>query len=190
MKSPHALAGILLFGVWFMQNAETIVPATVIEGKIYLIRGQKVMVDRDLAQIYGVSTMALNQAVKRNLERFPRDFVFQLSLSEAKSLISQFVISKPGRGGLRKGPVVFTELGVAMLSSVLRSPRAIAANIQIMRTFSRLREMFAENDDLRRKIEAMEKQYDEQFKIVFDAIRRMVAEDDTGKPEIGFKVLE
>lgn len=90
--------------------------------------------------------------------------------------------------GLRKPPVVFTELGVAMLSSVLRSPRAIAANIQIMRTFSRLREMLAENDDLRRRIEAMEKQYDEQFKIVFDAIRRMVAEDERERQEIGFRV--
>ena len=131
--------------------------------------------------------MALNQAVKRNNERFPKDFMFKLTVYEAKSLISQFVISKPGRGGMRKRPVVFTELGVAMLSSVLRSPRAIAVNIQIMRIFSRIREMLAENADLRLKIEAMEKQYDEQFKIVFDAIRRMIAEDAGEKREIGFR---
>ena len=171
-----------------MESKDSIVSATVIEGKIYLIRGQKVMFDRDLAQMYGVSTMALNQTVRRNSERFPKDFSFKLTVYEAKSLISQFVISKPGRGGMRKRPVVFTELGVAMLSSVLRSPRAIAANIQIMRTFSRLREMLVENDDLRRKIEAMEKQYDEQFKIVFDAIRRMIADDAGEKREIGFRV--
>ncbi len=170
-----------------MKKDDVFVPAAVIEGKIYVIRGQRVMMDRDLARLYGVSTMALNQAVKRNNERFPKDFMFKLTVYEAKSLISQFVISKPGRGGMRKRPVVFTELGVAMLSSVLRSPRAIAVNIQIMRIFSRIREMLAENADLRLKIEAMEKQYDEQFKIVFDAIRRMIAEDAGEKREIGFR---
>ncbi len=170
-----------------MENNELIVPMTLIEEKIYMLRGQKVMIDRDLAQLYGVSTMVLNQAVKRNIERFPKDFMFKLSLIEAKNLISQFVISS-SYGGIRKNPSVFTELGVAMLSSVLRSPRAIAVNIQIMRTFSRLREMLAENDDLRRKVEAIEKQYDENFKIVFDAIRNMIADDAAGKSEIGFRV--
>lgn len=171
-----------------MSNVEPFVSETIIEGKIYLVRGQKVMVDHDLAKLYGVSTMVLNQAVKRNSERFPKDFMFSLTVYEAKSLISQFVISKPGRGGMRKRPVVFTELGVAMLSSVLRSPRAIAVNIQIMRTFSRLREMLAENDDLRRKVEALEKQYDENFKIVFDAIRNMIADGGKGRSEIGFRM--
>jgi len=169
-----------------MRKDEAIVPVTVIEGKIYLVRGQKVMVDRDLAKMYGVSTMVLNQAVKRNAERFPRDFMFKLSLGEAQNLISQIVISN-AHGGSRKCPSVFTELGIAMLSSVLRSPRAIAVNIQIMRTFSRIREMVAENADLRLKIEALEKQYDEQFKIVFDAIRRMVEENDKERTEIGFR---
>ena len=170
-----------------MGNIEPFVSETIIEGKIYLARGQKVMVDHDLAKLYGVTTMALNQAVKRNSERFPRDFMFSLTLDEAKNLISQFVISS-SHGGLRKRPVVFTELGVAMLSSVLRSPRAIAVNIQIMRTFSRLRDMLAENDDLRRKVEVLEKEYDENFRIVFDAIRRMMAfDDEAGKSEIGFR---
>jgi len=160
---------------------------TVIEGKIFLLRGQKVMIDRDLAQLYGVSTMVLNQAVKRNRERFPTDFLFQLTKQEMEHWKSQVSVTVSDRMGLRKPFVVFTELGVAMLSSVLRSPRAIAVNIQIMRTFSRLREMLAENDDLRRKVEALEKQYDENFKIVFDAIRNMISDDAAGKSEIGFR---
>jgi len=170
-----------------MKNDELMVPMTVIEGKIFLLRGQKVMVDRDLAQLYGVSTMVLNQAVKRNRERFPPDFMFQLTKQEMDHWKSQVSVTDSDRMGLRKPFVVFTELGVAMLSSVLRSPRAIAVNIQIMRTFSRLREMLAENDDLRRKVEALEKQYDENFKIVFDAIRNMIADDGAGKSEIGFR---
>lgn len=145
------------------------------------------MVDRDLARIYGVSTMALNQAVKRNVERFPKDFMFRMSKDEMRNWISQIVISNSDRMGLRRQPIVFTELGVAMLSSVLRSSRAIAVNIQIMRTFSKLREMLAENSDLRLKVESMEKEYDEQFKIVFDAIRRMIEEDEAGRTEIGFR---
>ncbi len=170
-----------------MKNDELMVPMTVIEGKIFLLRGQKVMVDRDLAQLYGVSTMVLNQAVKRNRERFPPDFMFQLTKQEMEHWKSQVSVTDSDRMGLRKPFVVFTELGVAMLSSVLRSPRAIAVNIQIMRTFSRLREMLAENDDLRRKVEALEKQYDENFKIVFDAIRNMISDDERGGAEIGFR---
>lgn len=170
-----------------MKNDEPMVPMTVIEGKIFLLRGQKVMVDRDLAQLYWVSTMVLNQAVKRNRERFPPDFMFQLTKQEMEHWKSQVSVTDSDRMGLRKPFVVFTELGVAMLSSVLRSPRAIAVNIQIMRTFSRLREMLAENDDLRRKVEALEKQYDENFKIVFDAIRSMISEDAAGREEIGFR---
>jgi len=171
-----------------MKNDELMVPMTVIEGKIYLLRGQKVMIDRDLAQLYGVSTMVLNQAVKRNRERFPSDFMFQLTKHEMEGWKSQISVMDSDRMGLRKPFVVFTELGVAMLSSVLRSPRAIAVNIQIMRTFSRLREMLAENDDLRRKVEALEKQYDENFKIVFDAIRNMIADDGREMAEIGFRM--
>ena len=143
MNSPTRVDGdFIIFKR--MQYPEPLVPSTIIEGKIYFVRGKKVMVDRDLALLYGVTTAALNQAVRRNQERFPNDFMFKLSLVEAKNLISQFVISS-SHGGFRKEPIVFTELGVAMLSTVLRSPRAIAVNIQIMRTFTRLREMLKEN---------------------------------------------
>ncbi|MEI6511501.1 MAG: ORF6N domain-containing protein [Candidatus Uhrbacteria bacterium] len=162
-----------------------LIPAEIVENKIYLFRGQKVLLDRDLAEMYGVTTKVLNQAVSRNMERFPDDFMFKLSLREASNLKSQIVTSS--WGGRRKQPMAFTEQGVAMLSSVLSSPRAIAVNIQIIRTFTKLRAMLAENDDLRRKIEAMEKQYDENFAVVFDAIRRMLDDDAEQKTEIGFR---
>lgn len=167
-----------------------LIPTEIIENKIYLFRGQKVMMDRDLAELYGVTTKVLNQSVNRNLERFPVDFMFRLSLDEAKRLRSQIVTSNVGRGGIRWNPYVFTEQGVAMLSSVLNSPRAISVNIQIIRTFTKLRQMIADNDDLRRKVELMEKEYGENFKIIFDAIRRMLDADDEPKPEIGFTVRE
>ena len=123
--------------------------------KIHIIRGQKVMLDRDLAELYGVETRVLNQSVSRNIIRFPADFMFQLDDTEFKNLISQFVISN--RGGTRKLPYAFTEQGVAMLSSVLNSERAIQVNIQIMRAFTMLRQMISSHEDLRKKIEAMEK---------------------------------
>lgn len=170
-----------------MISDEPFAPMTVIENKIHIFRGQKVMFDRDLAELYGVSTKVLNQSVKRNQERFPIDFVITLTKQESEQIKSHQAISRSDKMGVRKPSVVFTELGVAMLSSVLRSPRAIAVNIQIMRTFSRLREMLAESDDLRRKVEALEKQYDENFKIVFDAIRNMISDDAAGKAEIGFR---
>lgn len=164
-----------------------LIPSERIENKIYLIRGKRVMLDRDLAQLYGVSTGALNQAIRRNRERFPDDFMFKLTLYEAKNLISQIVISSSGHGGSRHRFTAFTEQGVAMLSSVLKSKQAIAVNIQIIRTFTKLREMILENQSLRLKIEAFEKNYDEQFRIVFDAIRRLLTTDDEPKEEIGFK---
>ncbi len=163
-----------------------LIPAEIIESKIYLIRGKKVIYDKDLALLYGVSTKVLNQAVQRNIERFPDDFMFILSLNEAKSLRSQFVTSN-GRGGHRGKPYVFTEQGIAMLSSVLKSTRAIAVNIQIIRTFTKLREMLQENDDLRRKVELLEKQYDENFRVVFDTIRRLLEHDTEPKHTIGFE---
>jgi hypothetical protein len=171
-----------------MQNVENaaILPPARIEGKIYLVRGKKVMFDHDLAALYGVDTRVLNQAVRRNLERFPVDFMFELSLGEAENLMSQIVISSPKHGGHRKTPLVFTEQGVAMLSSVLRSKRAILVNIQIVRTFTKQREMIAENDGLRRQFEALEKRYDEQFSIVFDAIRRLLDTGSVEPQEIGF----
>jgi hypothetical protein len=177
------------------------IPEERIEAKIYLMRGKKVMLDRDLAMLYGVTTGALNQAVKRNIERFPEDFMFKLELSEASNLKSQFVTSSfttrkdssrsqiviLNRGeNIKYAPIAFTELGVAMLSSVLKSPRAIAVNIQIMRTFAKLREILANHESLRLKLEEMEKRYDEQFRSVFDALRRLIAEDEEPKSEIGF----
>ncbi|HSW63664.1 MAG TPA: ORF6N domain-containing protein [Dissulfurispiraceae bacterium] len=163
---------------------DSLVPHEVIETKILVIRGRKVMLDRDLAALYGVETKALNQAIKRNQERFPDDFMFQLSMDEFESLRSQFVTSK--RGGQRYIPYVFTENGVAMLSSVLNSDRAIQVNIQIMRTFSRLREMLATHKDLQRKIEDMEQKYDERFTVIFDAIKRLLHEPEKQKKRVGF----
>ncbi len=163
-------------------------PIERIEARIYVFRGKKVMLDRDLAGLYGMPTKVLNQAVRRNPERFPGDFMFELSLSEAEILRSQFVTSNDGRGGRRYKTVAFTEQGVAMLSSVLKSPRAVAVNIQIMRTFTKLREILMENADLRLKIEAMEKQYDEQFRIVFDAIKRLMDDNEPNEDRvIGFR---
>jgi len=150
-----------------------IVPTEIIENKIFLIRGKKVMFDKDLAQLYGVTTRELIQAVKRNIERFPSDFMNQLNEKEFVSLKSHFVISK-GRGGTRKLPYAFTEHGILMLSSVLNSPRAIQVNIQIMRTFKKIREMMRDHQDLKQKINTLEKKYDHQFKIVFSAIKQLL----------------
>ena len=148
-----------------------IIPVEIIERKIYFIRGHKVMLDSDLAEMYAVATKVLLQAVKRNLSRFPGDFMFQLNYQEVAALRSQIVTSKTGRGGRRYPPYAFTEQGVAMLSSVLNSERAIEVNIQIMRAFVKLRELMATHKDLARKLDDMEKKYDAQFKVVFDAIR-------------------
>jgi hypothetical protein len=160
-----------------------LVPIERIESKIYLIRGQKVMLDRDLAELYQVETRVLNQAVRRNLERFPADFMFSLTRREISDL-SQFVISSK----IKHSPnmFVFTEQGVAMLSSVLNSKRAIFVNIQIMRTFAKLREFLASHKDLRQKVEAMEKRYDRQFKVVFDAIKALINEPPKKRSRIGF----
>ena len=168
-----------------------IVPEEVIEHKILLFRGLKVMLDEDLAALYGVEVRVLNQAVKRNVRRFPADFMFQLSQEEYVdylALRSQFVILETGRGRHRKYmPYAFTEQGVAMLSSVLNSDRAIEVNIQIMRAFVRLREMIASNKELAAKLEALEQKYDVQFKIVFDAIRQLMAPTEKESRRIGFK---
>tara|TARA_B100001964_G_C13977733_1_gene484782 strand:- start:162 stop:671 length:510 start_codon:yes stop_codon:yes gene_type:complete len=164
-----------------------LIPSEVIKTKIFFFRGKKVMIDHDLAELYEVSTKVLNQAVKRNKDRFPEDFMFQLTEDEFQDLKSQFVTSSSEHGGRRYTPFVFTEQGVAMLSGVLTSDRAIMVNIQIMRTFTKMREMLRENDDLRFKIEFLEKQYDEQFVMVFEAIRRLTNETTTDDEDIGFK---
>jgi len=155
-----------------MQNPEI----AGIETKIYLIRDQKVLLDSDLAHLYGVETRVLNQAVRRNLERFPKDFMFQLSENEWDFLKSQIVTSNSGRGGKQKSPLVFTEYGVAMLSSVLNSNRAIQANISIMRTFGRLREILESNKGLENRLIELELRYDGQFQQVFQAIRELMSE--------------
>jgi ORF6N domain len=167
-----------------------ILPRERIERSILLIRGHKVMLDADLAELYGVETRALLQAVSRNQKRFPEDFMFQMSKEEYKLLRSQIVISKKGRGGRRYLPYVFTEQGVAMLSSVLRSERAVQVNIEIMRAFVRLRRMLASNEDLARKLAALEKKYDSQFRVVFEAIRELMAPPEPNKRKIGFLAKE
>jgi hypothetical protein len=148
-----------------------------------------VILDSALARLYGVSTGALNQAVRRNLARFPSDFAFQITPEEATLLISQTVISSSGRGGSRHLPYAFTEQGVAMLSSVLRSPRAVLVNIEIMRTFVRLRRLLASHAELARKLTEIEQRYDAQFRVVFDAIRALMEPIDEGEaPVIGFRL--
>ena len=161
-------------GTPHMSN-KSLIPIERIEKAIYLIRGEKVMVDRDLALLYGVETKMLNRAVKRNLKRFPSDFMFQLTVDEADVLRYQTGTSKKGRGGRRYLPYVFTEQGVAMLSSVLNSERAVLVNIEIMRAFVKLRQMLASNAELSRRLDELESKYDKQFKVVFDAIRQLMS---------------
>jgi len=169
---------------------DAIVPIEMIERKIYLIRGQKVMLDSDLAELYGVSTKVLIQAVKRNIKRFPSDFMFQLKNQEVINLRSQIVTSSLEHGGRRYLPYVFTEQGVAMLSSVLNSERAIEVNILIIRAFVKLREMIASNKELAKRLDELEKKYDAQFKVVFDTIRQLMIPPETKKRKIGFIVRE
>lgn len=185
------------------------VPDALIEASILLIRSHKVILDRDLARLYGVSTRTLNQAVKRNLNRFPSDFMFQLTsdeteswqrtteirsrsqivtLNPAVSLRSQIVILKKPRGKhIKHRPYAFTEHGILMLSSVLKSDRAVEVNIQIMRTFVRLRELLATNAELSRRLEDLERNYDAKFKVVFDAIRSLLSSRDRKIGRIGFR---
>ena len=162
-------------------------PIEMIERRIYLIRGQKVMLSTHLAELYQVEARALVQAVKRNIDRFPEDFMFQLTRAEFDNLKSQFVTSS--WGGLRRAtPYAFTQEGVAMLSSVLRSPRAIQVNIAIMRAFVRLREMLAGHKVLARKLRAMESKYDARFRVVFTELRKLMEPPaERAKPSIGFR---
>ena len=172
-----------------MAESKNVLPVEVIANKIYLIRGQKVMLDRDLAQLYGVETRVLNQAVRRNIKRFPPDFMFRLTPKEWLSLRSQIVILE-GRGKHPKYmPFAFTEHGILMLSSVLNSEKAIQVNIQIMRTFSRLREMAFSYKRLKEKIENLESKYDKQFRVVFEALRSLLEPPpEEPKRRIGFCV--
>jgi phage regulator Rha-like protein len=162
-----------------------VVPVERIARQILILRGQKVLLDMDLAEIYGVETHVLVQAIKRNIERFPADFMFQLTKQELANLRSQSVISRSW-GGRRYPPYAFTEQGVAMLSSVLRSKRAVAVNIEIMRAFVKLREMLAGHWELAAKLAQLEKKYDKQFRTVFDAIRQLMEPAPRSRRPIGF----
>jgi ORF6N domain len=169
-----------------MKDKYSIIPVEQIERKIYLVRGHKVMFDSDLADLYEVPVRVLNQAVKRNINRFPEDFMFQLT-KEEESLRSQIVTLNKGRGHHRKYlPYAFTEQGVAMLSSVLNSERAVQVNIAIMRAFVKLREMIVSHKDLAKQLNALEKKYDAQFKVVFDAIRELMTPPDKPRRRIGY----
>jgi hypothetical protein len=183
-----------------------IIPAARITQSIHFLRGQKVMLDSDLAVLYGVTTAALNQAVRRNQARFPADFMFQLTAGEeedlrcqigisntAARLVSQFVISKPGRGGRRHQPYAFSEQGVAMLSSVLKGERAVKVNITIMRAFVKLRETLETNRELAQKFSGVEKRvgkHDVEISAIIDAIRQLMAPPEKPRREIGFHVRE
>jgi hypothetical protein len=169
-----------------MRGDQSMIPTNRIERSIYLIRGQRVMLSNDLAKLYEVEARALVQAVKRNDNRFPSDFMFQLTVEEFGNLKSRIVISS--WGGLRRAtPFAFTEQGVAMLSSVLRSQRAVQVNIEIMRAFVRLRQIMTSHADLARKLESLERKYDAQFKSVFDAIRQLMAPPRPRRRRIGFQ---
>jgi hypothetical protein len=169
-----------------VEGVEVSIPQEVLARKILLIRGQKVMLDRDLAMLYGVETRDLNKAVSRNVDRFPRDFMFQLTQREFTKLMFQNGTST--WGGTRKLPRAFTEQGVAMLSSVLRSKRAVRVNIEIMRTFVKLRRLLASHAELARKLDKLEKRYDAQFRTVFDAIRELMTPPERPRRRIGFHV--
>lgn len=172
-----------------MTKTQAIVLAERIESSIFLIRGHKVMLDSDLAGLYGVATKVLVQAARRNKERFPPDFMFQLSRQEFRILRSQTVTSNTGSGGRRYAPYAFTEQGVAMLSSVLRSKRAVLVNIQIMRAFVKLREMLATHRDLARKLAQLEKRiegHDEEITAIFEAIRQLMEPPEKPGKRIGF----
>jgi hypothetical protein len=170
-------------------DMSNLVSAEVIATKILIIRGKKVMLDNDLAMLYGVKTGRLNEQVKRNIRRFPEDFMFQLTKEEVLNLKSHFATSS--WGGVRKLPRVFTQEGVAMLSSVLNSERAIMVNIQIMRAFAQLRRMLLTNRDLKRKIEEMERKYNKQFAIVFQAIKQLLEPPPVKEKRIiGFRAYD
>jgi phage regulator Rha-like protein len=169
-------------------QADSLIPMERIQQCIYLVRRQKIMLDSDLARLYGVETKALVRAVKRNIRRFPGDFMFQLTKGEYETFLRcQIGTSKTGSGGRRYLPYAFTEQGVAMLSSVLTSQRAIEVNIAIVRTFVKLREILVDNASLRQKIEALERKYDEQFQQVFEVLNLMSKEEEEPREPFGFR---
>jgi len=176
-----------------MTESQTIVPIEAVERRILLVRGHKVLLDMDLAELYAVETRTLKRAVRRNRNRFPADFMFQLTLEEYRSLRCQFGTLKRGQHA-KYSPLAFTEQGVAMLSGILASPRAVVVNIAIMRAFVRLREMIASNRELAQRLDELERKYDVQFKVVFDAIRQLMQKTKPASEppprKIGFQVSE
>lgn len=171
-------------------SKDALIPLERIEHAIYLIRGQKIMLDRDLAALYGVPTKVLKQAVNRNLKRFPDDFMFVLDNEEFTNWRSQFVTSNSDRMGLRYAPMAFTEQGVAMLSGILNSDRAIEVNIAIIRTFVKLRRMLEAHETLARKLAEIEKKYDDQFRVVFEVLNELMTPPEPKRKQIGFSVKE
>jgi phage regulator Rha-like protein len=172
-----------------MEGQMAVIPVERIERAILSIRGEKVMLDSDLAELYGVETKVLNQAVKRNLDRFPADFMFQLTAIEVFNLNrSQIVTGSQKHRDPRFPPYAFTEHGALMLANVLNSERAAQTSVQVVRAFVRLRQMLASNAELARKLAALENKYDRQFKVVFDAIRRLMSRPEPKRREIGFHV--
>jgi phage regulator Rha-like protein len=172
-----------------MQQKEGILPTELIASKIYIIRRLRIMLDRDLAELYGVETKQLKRAVKRNLDRFPSDFMFELTLEEYDALRRQIGTLKRGSHS-KYPPFAFTEQGVAMLSSVLNSKRAIQVNIQIMRVFTRLRQILLSNKDIRRELEELKRITDERFRIVFETLDQLLSNEERPKRKIGFEVKE
>ena len=176
------------------QPTKAVVPATLVQRRIHNVRNDNVMLDSDLAELYPVETSNLNKAVKRNLDRFPGDFMFHLTTKEWDSLLFQTGIANAGRGGRRTAPYAFTEQGVAMLSSVLNSQRAVQVNIVIVRTFVKLREIMGTHKELAHKVEALERKYknhDDELKAVFNAIKKLLAPPPApGKRKIGFRAAE
>jgi hypothetical protein len=174
-----------------MDEVKSVISVGKIENRIFAVRGHRVMLDSDLAELYGVKTKTLKQAVRRNIDRFPADFMFVLTYKEFANLRSQIVTSSSGQwGGTRYRPMAFTEQGVAMLSSVLRSKRAVRVNIEIMRAFVRLREILLAHKDLARKLKELEKRlekHDEDIGLIFEAIRELMTPPDTPPKKIGFK---
>lgn len=166
--------------------SQAIIPIDSVEKQIHHIRGHRVILDADLATLYGVSTKRLKEQVRRNRSRFPSDFMFELSEAEFAALRSHFASSKVGRGGARYRPFAFTEQGVAMLSGVLNSSRAIRVNIEIMRTFVKLREITSAHKELSAKLAELEKRYDSQFKVVFEALRQLMQPPEKNKRRIEF----
>ncbi len=165
----------------------SIIPQEQIEKSILIIRGYRVILDADLAKIYGVSTKRLNEQVRRNLDRFPDDFMFQLSETKDESLRSQIATSKAGRGGRRYLPYVFTEHGALMLGNILNSSTAVATSIQVVRAFINLRQMLSSQAEMARKLDLLERKYDHQFKVVFDAIRELTLIPEQPRKRIGIK---